>query len=166
VTCTDYITICKVKRLEIGHSLFDRKTGVPNHNQGDFTKEPSCTPPPGGASSSMATKSWVLNHTNIEKPCGTIVLNDIAVALQSQVEAPIAMNESNHGPTKEKFEVPLDQTEYDVAVSGLIKGGLTLAEKQSIINQRRTAFNKALREFKKESAKKPQRNSESKQQKE
>jgi hypothetical protein len=93
-----------------------------------------------------------LNHINTEKQCGNTNLNEIAVASQHQEETP-ATNESDPAPTKEKFGVPLDQTEYDVSVSGLIKGGLSLAEAQSVINQRRITFNQALREHKKESVK-------------
>ena len=144
ITWTDYITLFKTKHPEIEHSLCDRKSGALNPNQGNVTKEPSSSPPPGGASSSAETDSWVINHANIDEPNDANDLNDILIASQSQVEVPIATNDTDPGPTKEKFGVPLDQTEHDVAVNGLIKGGLTLAEAQSIINQRRTAFNKAL----------------------
>ena len=57
----------------------------------------------------------------------------------------------NH-PTKEDYRVPLNKAQHEGVVDKLILAGSSPIKAQSIINQK-NAFNKALREFKKGSAK-------------
>ncbi len=53
-------------------------------------------------------------------------------------------------PTKEQHLVPTSTPEFNKVIDKLVKGGSTLSEEQSILNQRRTSFNKAMCEYKKE----------------
>ena len=52
-------------------------------------------------------------------------------------------------PNKELFRLPTSTPEFNKAIDNLVKGGSTPSEAQSILNQRRTSFNKAMREYKK-----------------
>ena len=52
-------------------------------------------------------------------------------------------------PNKELFLLPTSTPEFNKAIDNLVKGGSTPSEAQSILNQRSTSFNKAMREYKK-----------------
>jgi hypothetical protein len=52
-------------------------------------------------------------------------------------------------PNKELFRLPTSTPEFNKAIDNLVKGGSTPSEAQSVLNQRRTSFNKAMREYKK-----------------
>ena len=56
--------------------------------------------------------------------------------------------ESN-GPREKDFHLPTSQEEHKFMVEKLVSAGTLPSEAEQIINNRRTAFNKATREFKK-----------------
>ncbi len=53
-------------------------------------------------------------------------------------------------PNKELYLLPTSTPEFNKVMDNLVKGGSTLSEAQSILNQWRTSFNKAMSEYKKE----------------
>jgi methionine synthase I (cobalamin-dependent) len=55
------------------------------------------------------------------------------------------------GPTKKDFQIPMNKTEHDEVVRKLVLGGSSIAEAKQVITSRKTAFNRANREFKKKS---------------
>ena len=57
------------------------------------------------------------------------------------------------GPSKEAFKVPLDDLDHISMVKRLVLGGLSSHEAEQTISSRKTAFNKACRDYKKESGK-------------
>jgi hypothetical protein len=57
------------------------------------------------------------------------------------------------GPTKEYFKVPSNRIEHDLFVSRLVQSGLTGADAEQVLVSRKAAFNRACREFKKETTK-------------
>ena len=66
-------------------------------------------------------------------------------------------NESNTlksgEPRREDFLVPLSRAEHDLMVDRLITGGSLLGEAEQIIASRKIAFNKAMKEYNKKTAK-------------
>jgi hypothetical protein len=56
-------------------------------------------------------------------------------------------------PRLEEFLVPVTRAEHDLVVDKLITGGSLLGEAEQIIASRKIAFNKAMKEYNKKSAK-------------
>ena len=55
------------------------------------------------------------------------------------------------GPTKKDYMIPLSKTEHEEVVRKLVLGGSSVSEAELVIATRKTAFNKANKEFKKKS---------------
>ena len=53
-------------------------------------------------------------------------------------------------PTPADFRVPVNMIEHNLIIDRLVSGGSLQAEAEQTIAGRKTAFNKALREFKKD----------------
>ena len=70
------------------------------------------------------------------------------LASQNMSDVQIDKTKGNE-PKREDFLVPQSKAEHDKIVDRLITGGSTLGEAEQIIAARKTAFNKALKEFKK-----------------
>ena len=63
----------------------------------------------------------------------------------SQISAPSAL--IKNGPTPEEFLIPKDNNEHQLMVARLVSGGLLRKEAEMSIAARKTAFNKATKEF-------------------
>ena len=92
------------------------------------------SPPPASIPVEAATSKWVSRL----QPDQAVSNNP------SQPSQP-----PNLTPTRESFRVPRDAIEHKEMVARLVTGGSLLSEAESIIAARKTAFNKANREFKK-----------------
>ena len=53
-------------------------------------------------------------------------------------------------PTQAEFKVPQNQSEHKQIVAKLVEGGSTPSEAELVIASRKTAFNKAIREYKRD----------------
>ena len=53
-------------------------------------------------------------------------------------------------PTQRDYKVPTNQFEHNQVVAGLVSGGSSQAEAEQVIASRKTAFNKAMKDYKKE----------------
>ncbi len=56
-------------------------------------------------------------------------------------------------PLRESFKVPQDELEHSVMLERLVQGGLSTQEAELTIAARKTAYNKACREYKKDAGK-------------
>jgi hypothetical protein len=68
-------------------------------------------------------------------------------------DGPLLVTSPVKGPSKEAFNLPLDELDHISMVKKLVQGGLSSHEAEQTISSRKTAFNKACRDFKKESGK-------------
>jgi hypothetical protein len=59
------------------------------------------------------------------------------------------------GPSESEFKIPMSEAEYVDMISRLMCGGSSETEAELIIAARRTAFNKALKLFRKTESKNP-----------
>ena len=78
---------------------------------------------------------------------------------QTQEPAPMAQTQpaetqpdpnTTPPPTQRDYKVPTNQFEHNQVVAGLVSGGSSQAEAEQVIASRKTAFNKAMKDYKKE----------------
>jgi hypothetical protein len=72
----------------------------------------------------------------------------VATALEKN-ECVIISSDGTQGPTKKEFMIPLNKTEHEYVIRKLVLGGSSISEAELVIASRKTAFNKANKEFKK-----------------
>ena len=57
------------------------------------------------------------------------------------------MKETNQAPTKEEFELPANEQQYENMVDRFATIGLKRSDLDKVLEPRRTAYNKAVRKF-------------------
>ena len=105
------------------------------------------------SSQSQPTGNWTkINPVSNRRSGSTLnppqVNHNMDLASQNISDVQIDKTKGNE-PKREDFLVPQSKAEHDKIVDRLITGGSTLSEAEQIIAARKTAFNKALKEFKK-----------------
>ena len=98
-----------------------------------------------------ATSDWVRDLSGMDTSEATF--ESLHVAGADIVSTQGSNPEQVLGPTKEYFKVPSNRIEHDLFVSRLVQSGLTGAEAEQVLVSRKAAFNRACREFKKETTK-------------
>ena len=105
---------------------------------------------------SKATMNWinVLDDScpvDVSMSSGSI--RPALLANHTLRDKPLLTTSPVKGPSKEAFKVPLDDLDHVSMVKRLVLGGLSSHEAEQTISSRKTAFNKACRDYKKESGK-------------
>ena len=100
------------------------------------------------SNATLDTASWIhkLNKTLDEASTTKMP----AMGTQSTVQ-------QGQAPTPQSFLIPADENEHRIMIGRLVSGGLTMSEAQQSIEKRKTAFNKASKEFKKSITKHPKK---------
>ena len=112
------------------------------------------TPPSPTMSQVQDTETWIKNlpksktPTQSSKAPNTDPDQRMDDGRQESSQANNVTVESN-GPREKDFHLPTSQEEHKFMVEKLVSAGTLPSEAEQIINNRRTAFNKATREFKK-----------------
>jgi hypothetical protein len=115
---------------------------------------------PGSPVDAIAINKATMNWVNVLDDTSPV---DISVSSESTRptllvnqnlrDRPPLVTSPVRGPSREEFKVPLDELDHISMVERLVLGGLSSQEAEQTISSRKTAFNKACREFKKESGK-------------
>ena len=109
------------------------------------------SPPVQMIPAKVATREWVreLDGINIHNT----TMESLPSGDTPTVSTQMSITSSVNGPTKENFKVPKNRLEHESFVTKLVQSGLTKTEAEQALSSRRAAFNKACREYKKESTK-------------
>ena len=73
--------------------------------------------------------------------------NDLTTPSLEQKEQSSTPSDGAQGPTKKEFMIPLNKIEHDEVIRKLVLGGSSITEAQQVIASRKTAFNKAKKNF-------------------
>ena len=131
--------------------------------------EPTVTPPNVASLPSQETEAWIdkVRHestfnseSGIRRPNLSLPERDDDIEVDPQYEASqlilsqdsvVKLNESAYArePTKKDFLIPESKLEHEEAIETLVQAGVRQTEAEQIISLRKTAFNKACKEFKK-----------------
>jgi uncharacterized membrane protein YcgQ (UPF0703/DUF1980 family) len=109
------------------------------------------SPPVQMIPAKVATREWVreLDGINIHNT----TMESLPSGDTPTVSTQMLITSSVNGPTKENFKVPKNRLEHESFVTKLVQSGLSKTEAEQALSSRRAAFNKACREYKKESTK-------------
>ena len=75
---------------------------------------------------------------------------DVVVNVDITTNVPVEQAvEQAAGPSKVEYQVPSNKVEHDEMIRSLVKAGIRQSEAEQIISMRKTAYNKASKDFKK-----------------
>ena len=157
VTWSEYTNKFKESNPDFPRELFNRPTRMINPDSHELPHE-------GGMQPLEDTANWVMNHSQHETPDSDLVATG-SIDMDDTVPKLVEDNESNQsdtksvqavktkpsttvGPKREDFLIPANETEYNQMVERLVAGGSSVVEAELIISSRKSAFNKANREYK------------------
>ena len=108
---------------------------------------PNTTPPSFMASFVAATAQWLLSSLGSQPPQSCQLPGPPGPTLGA---ANLNPDEARPPPTPDNFKVPANQVEHNLLITNLMAGGSLRHEAEATIASRKNAYNKALREYKKE----------------
>ncbi len=112
---------------------------------------PRPSPPDQLIPAKEATLDWVRDLDGIDS--GDVTLESSHMTDTQAASTQLSSEGQVDGPKKEDFNVPNNRAEHELFISRLVHSGLTVAEAGQVLTSRKAAYNKACREFKKDSLK-------------
>ena len=148
----------KVQWLDYASKFKSTYKNIPDHLFARWNEIKPKNPPTmqNESNSEIATAIWVSKSV----PCTPARMDaseaeaefmsslPVATALENN-ECVIVSSDGTQAPTKKEFMIPLNKTEHEDVIRKLVLGGSSISEAELVIASRKTAFNKANKEFKK-----------------